>query len=106
MKNWHETQIDSLFATMSLDDFEAIVSSAWTTAHPLVEEAEMTGRTDRLLEVVRGHWQEIEILNDAVQEFYEFSGSDADTWDSWTEPIAEAADELLDTIGAEFHEHH
>lgn len=94
------------WADISLEDFEAIVSSAWTTAHPLVEEAEMTGKTDRLLEVVREHWQEIEILNNAVQEFYEFSGSDADTWDSWTEPIAEAADELLDRIGAEFHEHH
>lgn len=94
------------WADISLEDFEAIVSSAWTTAHPLVEEAEMTGKADRLLEIVREHWQEIEILNNAVQEFYEFSGSDADTWDSWTEPIAEAADELLDRIGAEFHEHH
>lgn len=96
----------SAWADISLEDFEAIMSSAWTTAHPLVEEAEMSGRTDRLLEIVREHWQEIEILNDAVQEFYEFSGSDAVTWDSWTEPISEAADELLDRIGAEFHEHH
>lgn len=102
MENRHKTQIDSPFATMSLDDFEAIVSSAWATAHPLVEEAEMTGRTDRLLEVVRGHWREIEALNDAVQEFYEFSGSDADTWDSWTEHIAQMADELLGVIGGEF----
>ena len=94
------------WAEMSLDDFEAVISSAWTTAHHLVEEAERTGRTDRLLEIVRGHWQEVEALNNAVQAFYEFSGSDADTWESWTEPIAEAADELLDRIGAEFHEHH
>lgn len=96
----------SAWADISLGDFEAIMLSAWTTAHPLVEEAEMSGRTDRLLKIVREHWQEIEILNDAVQEFYEFSGSDADTWDSWTEPISEAADELLDRIGAEFNEHH
>lgn len=92
---------DGSEASPELEMLGTTMDAAFTTAKPLMEAAELSGRTADLIEAVKRHSDELERINGAVCDFYEYSGSDADTWDSWTEPIAMMTDELLTTLGRE-----
>lgn len=54
--------------------------------------------SEAFTEAVAVHKKDLEGLMNRVSDFYMFSGSDSDTWDSWTDGISEQAMELFGSI--------
>ena len=80
------------------DVLKAIYSDAFVTMDAEIDELADEVGYKTFSDAVKKHKEELSRLGGSICDFYKFSGSDSDTWDSWTDRISEQAMELFSSI--------
>lgn len=82
----------------AIDGFKALLNGAFVYMDKDVDALVDETGAEALVKAMEVHEEDMDLLECNISDFYEYSGSDSDGWDSWTDAISGAALELFDEV--------